>query len=96
MNRSLIVSPVLPHLSADPDGGRHTERGHPVEHVAANLCLGPLIGQSPGVKPPADNGLVAIHCGFDQAPAIVALTTLPINASMFLNLCNMSIALRRR
>jgi hypothetical protein len=48
------------------------------------------------VKPPADNGLVAIHCGFDQAPAIVALTTLPINASMFLNLCNMSIALRRR
>ncbi len=96
MNRSLIVSPVLPRVSADPDGGRHAERGHPVEHVAANLCLGLLIGQSPAVKPPADNGLVAIHCGFDQAPAIVARTTLPIHASMFLNLCNMSIALRRR
>ena len=72
MNRSLIVSPVLPRVSPNPDGGRHAERGHPVEHVAANLCLGPLIGQSPGVKPPADNGLVAIHFGFDQAPAIVA------------------------
>ena len=65
MNRSLVASPVLPRVSADPDGRRHAERRHPVEHVAANLCLGPLIGQSPAAKPPADNGLVAIHCGFD-------------------------------
>ena len=72
MNRLLIVSSVLPRVSADPDGGRHAERGHPVEHVAANLCLGLLIGQSPDVKPPADNGLVAIHYGCGQAPAIVA------------------------
>jgi hypothetical protein len=72
MNRSLVASPVLLRVFADPDGGRHVEGRHPVEHVAANLCLGVLIGQSPGVKPPVDNGLVAIHCGFDQAPAIVA------------------------
>ena len=71
VNRSLVASPVLPRVSADPDGGRHAERGHPVEHVADNLCLGLLIGQSSGVKPPADDGLVAIHCGFDQARAIV-------------------------
>jgi nucleoside-diphosphate-sugar epimerase len=72
MYRSLVASPVLPRVSADPDGGRHAERRHPVEHVAANFCLGPLIEQSPGAKPPADDGLVAIHCGFDQAPPIVA------------------------
>src|SRR5271156_3344421 len=72
MNKSLVASRLSPRVSADPDSGGHTERRHPVEHVAANFSLGPLIGQSPGVKPPADNGLVAIHCGFDQAPTIVA------------------------
>ena len=72
MNRSLVASPLSPRVSADPDGGRHAERRHPVEHVAPNFCLGALIGQSPGVKPPADNGLIAIHCGFEQAPTIVA------------------------
>src|SRR5580704_7075271 len=61
MNRSLIVSPILPRGSADPDGGQHAERGHPVEHVAANLCLGLLIGQSPGVKPPAGHDIL-IFC----------------------------------
>ena len=72
MNRSLVTSLLSPRVSADPDGGRHSERRHPVEHVAANIWLGPLIRQSPGTKPPADNGLVATHCGFGQAPAIVA------------------------
>jgi hypothetical protein len=71
-NRSLIVPPLSPRVSADPGGGGHAERRHPVEHVAANFYLGLLIGQSPGVKPPADNDLVTIHCGFDQAPTIVA------------------------
>jgi hypothetical protein len=72
MNRSLVASPLSPRVSRDPDGGRHAERRHPVEHVAANFCLGPLIGQSSGAKSPAENGHVAIHCGFDQAAAIVA------------------------
>jgi hypothetical protein len=95
MNKSLVAFPVLPRVSADSDGGRHAERRHPVENVAPNFCLSPLIGQSPGVKPPAENGLVAIHYGFDRAAAIVARTTLPTHASTFFNRCNMSIALRR-
>jgi hypothetical protein len=48
MNGSLVASPHSPRVSADSGGDRHSERRHPVEHVAANLCLGPLIGQSPG------------------------------------------------
>ena len=96
MNGSLVAYPHSPRMSADSDGGRHSERRHPVEHVAANFYLGPLIGQSSGAKSAADNRLVAIHCGFDQAPAIVARVTLPTHASMFFNRCNMSIALLRR
>src|SRR5690242_20693535 len=59
-------------VSDDPDGDRHAEPGHPVKNVTSNLRLGSLIGQNSGVKAPADDGLVAIHCGFGQAPAIVA------------------------
>jgi hypothetical protein len=72
INGSLVAYPHSLRVSADSDPGRHSERRHPVEHVAANFCLGPLIGQSPGAKSPADNGLVAIHCGFERAAAIVA------------------------
>jgi len=57
--------------SDDPDGDRHAESGHPVKNVTSNLRLGSLIGQNPGVKAPADEGLVAVYCGFGQAPAIV-------------------------
>jgi NAD(P)-dependent dehydrogenase (short-subunit alcohol dehydrogenase family) len=42
-------------MSADPNSGWHAKRRHPVENVASDFCLGPLIGQSPGVKPPADD-----------------------------------------
>jgi hypothetical protein len=38
MNKSLVASPVSPRVSADPDGCRHAERGHPVEHVAGRWC----------------------------------------------------------
>ena len=72
MNGLLVAYPHSPRVSAHSDGGRHAEHRHPVEHVADNFCLGPLIGQSPGAKGPADNGLVAIYCGFDQALAILA------------------------
>lgn len=34
---------------------------HPVEHIAPDFCLDPLIGQSPGLKAPAGDGLVAKH-----------------------------------
>jgi hypothetical protein len=34
---------------------------HPVEHIAPDFCLGPLIGQSLGLKSPAGDGLVAKH-----------------------------------
>ena len=58
--------------SDDPDGDRHAKACHLIENVASNLRLGSLIGQSSGLKTPADDGLVAIHCGFGQAAAIVA------------------------
>ena len=63
--------PLLACGSSDPDGRRHAERSQPVEHVASDFRLGPLIGQSPGVKAPADDGLVAKHGGLDQTSSIV-------------------------
>ena len=90
------ISPLPVWVSAGPYGGRHAEMRHPVEHVAPDFRLGPLIGQSPGVQPPADDGLVAIHPRLDQAPAIVARTTLPADPSMLPDRCNMLIALRPR
>jgi hypothetical protein len=73
VNRPLAAaSPLAACVSADPSGGRHTEPCHLVEHVAPDFCLGPLIAQNPGVKTPADDGLVAIHRGFNQASAIIA------------------------
>ena len=41
------------------------------EHVAPDFCLGLLIGQSSGLKPPADDGLVAKHRCFNQTPSVV-------------------------
>ena len=66
------VSSPSADMSAEPSGDRHAEPRHPVEHVAADFCLSPLIGQSPGVKASSDNGLVTIHSGFHQAAAIIA------------------------
>jgi acyl-CoA reductase-like NAD-dependent aldehyde dehydrogenase len=51
VHESLPAAPV--HLgweSADSNRGRHAEICHPIEHVASDPCLGPLIGQSPGLK----------------------------------------------
>ena len=66
-----VASPVPVRISEDPGGGRHAEPRHPVEHIASDFRLGPLIGQSPGVESPADDGLVANHRGLNQASSIV-------------------------
>ena len=71
MDRAVVTSPVSGSISVDPDGGRHAERRHHVENVAPDFCLGPLIGQSPGVESPANDVLVAEHGGLDQASSIV-------------------------
>ena len=34
--------------STDPDGCWHAEACHPIQHIASNLCLDLLTGQSPG------------------------------------------------
>jgi len=81
---------------ADPGGDRHAETRHPVEHVASDFCLGPLIAQSPGVKSPADDGLVAKHRCLNQTAAIIARASLPAHASMFCDSGEMRVALRGR
>jgi hypothetical protein len=60
-NKVAVVFPLSAYLSADPGGDRHAESCHPVEYVAPDLRLGPLIGQNPGVKSSADDGRVAKH-----------------------------------
>ena len=72
MDRALVTYAVSGQISADPSRRRHAERRHPVEHAAPDFRLDPLIGQSPGGKAPADDGLVAKHRGLDQASSIVA------------------------
>jgi hypothetical protein len=71
MDRPLIASPGPACVSVDPGGGRHAEPRHSVEHGAPDFCLGLLIGQSSGLKPPADDGLVAKHRCFNQTPAVI-------------------------
>jgi hypothetical protein len=53
---AFLVSPLG---SFDSNRDWHAEAGHPVYDVAADFRLGPLIGQNPGVKSSADDGLVA-------------------------------------
>src|SRR5436309_2482065 len=96
MNRPSAVFTRWLCASDDADGDWHAEPGHPIEHVASNLRLGPLIGQSSGVKTPADDGFVSIYPGFGQAPAIVARTALPAEAPTLCNRREMSVALRCR
>jgi hypothetical protein len=82
-------------VSANPRGDWHAEPGHPIKHVAPDLCLGPLIGQSPGLELPTDDSFVAKHRGFGQAAAIVARTTLSPHSAVLCDLHEMSIALCR-
>src|SRR5919199_2906388 len=96
MNRPSAVFTRWLCASDDAGGDWHAEPCHPVEHVAPDLRLGPLIGQSPGVKAPADDGLVSIHSGLGQASAIVARAALPTHAPVPCDRREMSVALRCR
>src|SRR4051812_35000869 len=55
---------------------------HSVDGVAGDFRFGSLIGQSPGMKTPADDGLVAIHRRLDEAPPAISRATLPSNAAV--------------
>src|ERR1700692_1641522 len=96
MTRSPGLPSASAFVSAKPSGDWHAEPRHPIEHVAPDFCLGPLIGQSPGLKSPTYDSFVAKHRGFDQAAPIVARTTLPSHSAMLCDLREMSIALCRR
>src|SRR5271166_5905263 len=67
-NRPAAASAPPGRASADPNGDRHAETRHPIEHVALNLRIGPLLGQNPGLKSAANDGLVPIHRSLNQAP----------------------------
>ena len=75
------ISPLTPRLSADSDGEWPAKTCHPVEHVAPEFGLGALIAQNPCAKSSTDDGFVAKHRGFNQTPAIIARTSLPIHAA---------------
>ena len=95
MNIVWVASPPQACALFDTDGDRHAEAGHPVKRVAGDFGFGLLIGQSPGMKTPADDGLVAIHRRLHQAPPAISGTTLPSDAAMLLDRTQMIITLRR-
>src|SRR3954452_19200307 len=95
MNTVWVASPPQARALFDTDGDRHTQAGHSVERVAGDFGFGLLVGQSPGMKTPADDGLVAIHRGFHEAPSAISRATLPSNATVLLDRTQMIIALRR-
>ena len=90
-----VASPPQLRGLFDTDGDRHTEAGHSVERVAGDFRVGLLIGQTPGMKAPADDGLVSIHRGLHQAPPAISGTTLPSDAAVCSDRTKMIIALRR-
>src|SRR4051794_23138116 len=76
-------------------GNRHAETGHPVKRIAGDFGFDLLIGQSPGVETPTDDGLVAIHRRLHEAASAVSATTLPPDPAVLLHRTQMLIALRR-
>ena len=66
----------------DTSGDRHAKIGHPIEDCASDSRLRLLIGQSPGVKAPPNDGLVAEHRCFNEAPSAIARTPLPADPSV--------------
>jgi hypothetical protein len=94
-NIAPVATCQLVEASTDPDGGWHTEACHPVQHVASNFCLDLLTGQGPGEKSPSNDGFVPINRSLNEASSVVARTTLPADATMLFDGCNMLIALRR-
>jgi hypothetical protein len=90
MNKPMPLRLAATCVLCDPNRDWHTETCHPVDDVACDLRLGPLIGQNPSVETPANDGLVAMHRGFNQAPTAVARTALPGDASMLRDCREMS------
>ena len=82
--------------SPPPNGDRHTQTCHSIEHIASDLGFGALIEQIPSAKSSANDGLVAIDCCLNQAPSIVTRSTLPAYSTMVRNHRNMPVALTRR
>ncbi len=78
----------------DPNRDWHAEAGHAVQDVAADFRLGPLIGQSPGMKAPTDDGHISIHRRLDQTAPAVSRTTLPSKPSVLFDRTKMAISLR--
>ena len=95
MNIVWVASPPQACTLFDTDGNRHAEAGHLVEGVAGDFGFGLLIGQSPGIKTPADDSLVTIHRRIHQAPPAISGTTLPSDAAVLLDRPQMIITLRR-
>jgi hypothetical protein len=58
----------------DTNRDRHAKAGHPIQDRAPDFRLRLLIGQSPGMKSSPNNGLVAKHRRFNQAPSAIART----------------------
>src|SRR4051795_9039099 len=79
MNTVWVASPPQACVLFDTDGDRHTEAGHPVEGVAGDFGFGSLIGQTSGMKTPANDGLVAIHRGPHEAAPAISRAMLPFN-----------------
>jgi hypothetical protein len=95
MNTVWAASPPQTCVLFDTDEDWHTQAGHSVERVAGDFGFGLLIGQSPGMKTPADDGLVAIHRRLHEAPPAIPTATLPSDAAVVLDRTQMVIALRR-
>src|SRR5260221_5645368 len=95
MNSLWLASTPQIHDLLDANGDRHAEADHSVEDVAADPCLSLLSGQSPGVKTLADDGLVSVHRGFNEAPPGISGAALPSKAPMLFDRSKMLISLRR-
>src|SRR4051794_17385531 len=95
MNTVWIASPPQLRVLFDTDGDRHTQPGHFVGGVAGVFGFVFLMGQSRGMKPPADDVLVAIHRRLNEAPPAISRATLPANAAVVFDRTQMLIALRR-
>jgi hypothetical protein len=76
----------------DTSGDRHAEVCHPIEDRASDSRLCILIRQSPGVKAPSNDDLVAEHRCFNQAPSAIAGTSLPAHPPVPFDRSEMRIA----
>src|ERR1700688_3213775 len=76
----------------DTDGDRHAKAGHSIEDLASDSCFRLLIGQSPGMKAPPNDGLVAKHRRFNEAPSAIARVPSPAGPSMRFDRSEMRIA----